>query len=73
VIGIGDLNAVGVGLVGFGDCGMLDVAESAFDMNRHCSTPAASTVAVAPPEDSYVEVGDGGPVQHGRCHLSSMP
>jgi hypothetical protein len=63
----------GVDLVGSGGCGFPDAGELVFGMNGHCNTLAASSVAVAPPEDSYNEAGDGGPVQHGRCHLSSVP
>ena len=62
-----------MGLVGSGDCCFLDAGKLVFGMNGRCSTPAASFVAVVPPEDSYIEADDGGLVQHGRCHLSSMP
>jgi hypothetical protein len=64
---------VGVDLVGSGDCGFPDAGKLVFDMNRHCSTLAASSVVVVPREDSYIEAEDGGRVQHGRNHLSSMP
>ena len=73
VTGLGDWSVAGVDLVGFGDCCFLDAGKLVFGMNAHCSTLAASSVAVVPPEDSYIGAGDGGPVQHGRCHLSSMP
>lgn len=72
-IGLGGWSVAGVGLVGSGDCCFLDAGKLVFGMNAHCSTLAASSVAVVPPEDSYIGAGDGGPVQHGRCHLSSMP
>ena len=72
-IGSEDWSVVAANLVGFGGCGLLGAGKLVFGMIGHCSTLAASFVAVVAPEDSWNEAGDGGLGQHGECRLSSMP
>jgi hypothetical protein len=72
-IDLEDWSVVAADLVVFGGCGLLDVGTWVYDMIGHCSTPAASSVAVVAPEGSYIRAGDDGRVQYGRCRLSSMP
>jgi hypothetical protein len=73
VIDLGDWNVVAADLVVYGGCGLLDVGMWVHGMIGHCSTLAASSVAVVAPEDSCIRAGDGVSVQYGRCCLSSMP
>ena len=72
-IGLGDWSVVAADLVGFVGCGLLDEGKSVYGISGHCSTPAASSVAVVAPQGSHIRAGDDGPVQYGRCRLSSMP